>query len=466
MNYAVAPFELADIKAPCSWSIYMDMFDVWRQCLSFNSRLLDDLFSEYLFEKFQSYRDKVHCSGISVWHFEKYFMTRKNWYTLEYDTLLEMGRLKNYTFEDYVSANPNITLFTVQKHSDFGWNYNQLHCFLGEEYTEEQATKSLRRSKFWKRRYAKWSECLRDKIATSDLSYNKYLEVVYFIENDDIFQHILNSKSFTLFCKNPNVTWEFLKTRVTNNLGVSLKKRIITLINPNVGWLIILNFCHDNNLMLSKDFWTNYEVDEFTHIYKSYPYLIDFIKFRKHVTCDIISAIFQKPDVPEEIIMSLERQHYLQYYMATSDPFYRILRPENSLMPMFLNINLRNTFKFTKNTFYQGFAFENSNSAINERRHEREVYDDLDFDYHDRIGYSKNINLCLKDIDDTALLHLDMMLFQNPMPLEKLAFLHEVLTPAAIKIQRWYLKHFYRPNSRYVTTTLRNRFNNALQKRL
>ncbi len=43
----------------------------------------------------------------------------------------------------------------------------------------------------------------------------------------------------------------------------------------------------------------------------------------------------------------------------------------------------------------------------------------------------------------------------NPMPLEKVAFLKDVLVPAAIRIQRWYLKHFYRPGSRYVNTVRR-----------
>lgn len=93
--------------------------------------------------------------------------------------------------------------------------------------------KRLRQSKYWKRRYAQWSECLSDGSTLFDLCYNKHLEIGYFIENDYIFRHILNSKFFNVFCENPNVTWDFLKPHVTNNCNISLNKRIITLVNPN-----------------------------------------------------------------------------------------------------------------------------------------------------------------------------------------------------------------------------------------
>ncbi|AUV65310.1 hypothetical protein [Alphabaculovirus myunipunctae] len=122
MNYTVAPFRLADVQAPCSWSVYVDMFNVWRQCLSFDSRLLDDLFSEYLFAKFQSYRDKVHYSGIRFWHFNQYFMTRSEYRQYTYEEFIRTGKLKTYTYEQYVSANPNITMSTVQKHAEFAWD--------------------------------------------------------------------------------------------------------------------------------------------------------------------------------------------------------------------------------------------------------------------------------------------------------------------------------------------------------
>jgi len=140
---------------------------------------------------------------------------------------------------------------------------------------------------------------------------------------------------------------------------------------------------------------------------------------------------------------------------------------------MFFNVNLRDDVKFdSNNANFLGCFTENSRSLTSNRKREyykvlnnrirvdsREYCDSYIFD---RIGYSKNINLRLKDIDETTLMHLDIMLFQNPMPLEKVAFLTEVLTPAAIKIQRWYLRHFYRPEGRYVNTVLRNRFNARL----
>lgn len=131
-------------------------------------------------------------------------------------------------------------------------------------------------------------------------------------------------------------------------------------------------------------------------------------------------------------------------------------------MPIYLNVNLRDEIKLSGFLDEHRFSCENSKSLIHKRRREyTSCY--LDRPYFDyRIGYSKNINLRLKDIDDTKLQHLDIMLFQNPMPLEKVAFLNDVLIPAVIKIQRWYLKHFYRPEGRYVNTVLRNRFNARL----
>jgi len=104
MNYTVAPFELADVKAPCSWSVYVDMFNVWRQCLSFDSRLLDDLFSEHMFAKFQSYRDKVYCSG--RWMLRCIF--NPEYFDYEYEILLDMEELKKYftTYEQYILTLP------------------------------------------------------------------------------------------------------------------------------------------------------------------------------------------------------------------------------------------------------------------------------------------------------------------------------------------------------------------------
>ncbi|AIE47768.1 hypothetical protein pesp037 [Peridroma alphabaculovirus] len=135
-------------------------------------------------------------------------------------------------------------------------------------------------------------------------------------------------------------------------------------------------------------------------------------------------------------------------------------RKKNNIMPIYLNVNLRDEIKFSSSLHERRFSCENSKSFIDKRRREYTTPCYLDRSYFDyRIGYSKNINLRLKDIDDTKLQHLDIMLFQNPMPLEKVAFLTEVIIPATIKIQRWYLKHFYRPESRYVNTVLRNRFN-------
>ncbi|AAL01808.1 unknown [Spodoptera litura nucleopolyhedrovirus] len=448
MNYTVAPIELADIGTPCSWSIYMDMFDVWRQCLSFNSRLLDDLFSEYLFEKFQSYRDKVHCSDLSFLQFDENYTVIQQHQMSVHINYLKIDNLTNYTYEEYVSANPNITIFTVQKHAEFAWDYNQLHCFLGDTSDNKgylEVKERLCRSKNWKRRYTDWSKCLRENNNLLDLCYNKYLKVVYFIENDDMFQQILDSEFFNIFCKNPNVTWEFLKTRVAYNCNVSLKKRIITLINPNVRWHDVLEFCRANNLFLKSDFWAK---PEFTYLYANYTHLIDYRKLQEQdLNCDIISAIMQKPDVPEEVVMSLDRQYYAQFsnlyswikcekgcLCSTKSKF----RDKNFVMPIFLNLNVQKKLK-------------NTNSSV------------LYLDY--RNGYFiKDVKKNFNFLKNSEHIYLDAELFQNPMCIEKLAFLHEVLTPAAIKIQRWYLKHFYRPNSRYVATTLRNRFNNALQK--
>ncbi|WBB27178.1 hypothetical protein [Mythimna sequax nucleopolyhedrovirus] len=472
MNYTVAPFEP---QPPCTWSAYVDMFNEWRQCLSFNSRLLDDLYSEYLFVKFQSYRDKVHYSGISYWHFDQYFMTLKEFKQwCYYDYFLETGKSKTYTYEQYVSANPNITMFTVQKHAEFAWDYNQLHCFLGEN--DAQVKERLRKSRFWKRRYAEWSECLRDGSTLMDLCYNKYMDIIYFIENDYIFRQILDSNFFKVFCENPNVTWDFLKNRVTYDSGIPLKKRIITLVNPNVRWCDILQFCHTNDLLLQSDFWADYEAtivrsnytikkgNEFTHVYANYPYLLDYKKFRKHVTCDIISAIVQKPDVPEEVVLSLHRQFIIQFH-CVGDEFDLCdhkctLRKKNNIKPIFLNVNLRNKYKMSN---LNAYSCENSKTVLKERKKQYYTSCPLDRTYFKyRIGYSKNINLRLNDIDDKELLHLDIMLFQNPMPLEKQNFLIDILTPAAVKIQRWYLKHFYRPEGRYVNTVIRNRFNASI----
>ena len=504
MNYTVAPFELADVKAPCSWSVYVDMFNVWRQCLSFDSPLLDDLFSEHLFAKFQSYRDKVRYSGISYWHYNQYFMTRSEYKQYDYPSYLKMGKLKTYTYEQYVSANPNITMLTVHKNPDFAWDYNQLHCFLGgcgEEYSKVK--ERLRQSKFWKRRYAEWSECVPhntslynnynnilffnkpkiDEESLFNLCYNKYLDVEYF-NNYGIMEQILDSKFFNVFCENPNVTWKFLKDWVTYGYShhVYMKHRIISLINPNVRWSNILEFCCANDLFLQSDFWADTETliqpniwwklkkgDKFTHLYANYPYLLDYKKLRKHVGCDIISALVQKPDVPEEVVMSMKKQFDVQFTCVGDE--YDLCdtkctyRKKNNIMPIYLNVNLRDDIKFSVllNRYTRMYSCENSKSGLNKRRREYNTPCYLDGSYCDyRIGYSKNINLLLKDIDDTKLLHLDIMLFQNPIPLEKVAFLNDVLTPAAIKIQRWYLRHFYRPEGRYVNTVLRNRFNARL----
>ncbi|AAF05179.1 ORF65 [Xestia c-nigrum granulovirus] len=480
MNYTVAPFELADVKAPCTWSPYVDMFNVWRECLSFDLPLLDDLFSEYLFAKFQSYRDKVYRSGITYLHFNQYFMTRGMYKQYSFEEFIQTGKLKKYTYEQYVSANPNITLYTVYKHPDFAWDYNQLHCFLGENNVHYSEMKErLRQSRFWKRRYAEWSQCLSDGSTLLDLCYNKYLEVVYFIENEHIFRQILDSKFFDVFCQNPNVTWDFLKTRVTYDGNIPLKKRITTLINHCVRWHDILEFCGANDLFLPSDFWVDTETiirpnrwwtfkkgDEFTHIYANYPYLLDYKKLRKHVGCDIISALVQKPDVPEEVVMSLKRQFDVQFRCVGDDfdlcDTKCTFRQKNNIMPIYLNVNLRDEIKMSGFLDEHRFSCENSKSLIHKRRREyTSCYLDRPY-FGYRIGYSKNINLRLKDIDDTKLQHLDIMLFQNPIPLEKVAFLTEVLEPAAIKIQRWYLKHFYRPEGRYVNTVLRNRFNARL----
>ncbi|AIE47769.1 hypothetical protein pesp038 [Peridroma alphabaculovirus] len=122
MNYTVAPFELASLSAPCSWSVYVDMFNAWRQCLGFDSRLLDDLFSEHLFAKFQCYRDKVHYSGIRFCHFNQYFMTRSEYRQYSYEEFIRTGKLKTYTYEQYVSANPKLSTFTgLQKVEETCW---------------------------------------------------------------------------------------------------------------------------------------------------------------------------------------------------------------------------------------------------------------------------------------------------------------------------------------------------------
>ncbi|AOW41391.1 hypothetical protein D1Q00_gp052 [Trichoplusia ni granulovirus LBIV-12] len=508
MNYTVAPFELADVKAPCSWSAYVDMFNVWRQCLSFDSRLLDDLFSEHLFAKFQSYRDKVYRSGITYMHFNQYFMTRKEYKQYSYEDFFKTGKSKHFTYEQYVSANPNITLLTVHKHPDFAWDYDQLHCFLGGSGEECSEVKGrLRQSKFWKRRYAEWSECVPhdtnlynnynnilfynkpkiDEESLFNLCYNKHLDVEYF-NNYGIMEQILDSKFFNVFCENPNVTWKFLKDWVTYgyNHHVYMKHRIISLINPNIRWSSILEFCRANDLLLPSDFWEDHDTliqrdrlwtfkkgDEFTHLYVNYPHLLDYKKLRKHVGCDIISALVQKPDVPEEVVMSMMRQFEVQFTCVGDESDLCdtkcTYRKKNNIMPIYLNVNLRNEFKFCHygNFCTHTYICENSKSALNKRKKEycsqirSKLYEDRsNCDY--RIGYSKNINLRLKDIDDTELLHLDIMLFANPMPLEKVAFLYDVLVPAAIRIQRWYLKHFYRPEGRYVNTVLRNRFNSRL----
>ncbi|ACH69411.1 hypothetical protein PsunGV_gp061 [Pseudalatia unipuncta granulovirus] len=481
MNYTVAPFELADVKAPCSWSAYVDMFNVWRQCLSFDSPLLDDLFSEHLFAKFQSYRDKVHYSGIRFWHFNQYFMTRSEYRQYTYEEFIRTGKLKTYTYEQYVSANPNITMSTVQKHAEFAWDYDQLHCFLGEKNkTYAEVKKRLQQSKFWKRRYAEWSKCLSDDgITLLDLCYNKYLEEVYFIENDDIFREILESKFFNVFCENPNVTWDFLKSRVTYDRSISLKKRITTLINHSVCWHDILEFCRANDLFLQSDFWADTETliqpnewwefkkgDKFTHLYANYPHLLDYKKLRKHVGCDIISALVQKPDVPEEVVMSMKKQFDVQFRCIGEEldlcDTKCTHRKKNNIMPIYLNVNLRDEIKFSSSLNEHRFSCENSKSIITKRKYQSATSSRDPIYYEYRIGYSKNISLRLKDIDDTELLHFDIMLFQNPIPLEKVAFLNDVLVPAAIRIQRWYLKHFYRPEGRYVNTVLRNRFNARL----
>lgn len=484
MNYTVAPFELADVQAPCTWSPYVDMFNVWRQCLSFDSRLLDDLFSEHLFAKFQSYRGKVHCSDVSLLRFNQNYKILKQHQMYVYNDYIELKQLKNYTYEKCVSANPNITLFTVQKHSDFAWDYDQLHCFLGngEDYTEVK--ERLRQSRYWKRRYAQWSECLSDGSTLLDLCYNKYLEVKYFIENDDIFQQILNSDFFDVFCKNPNVTLEFLKTRVTYNINVPLKKRIITLVNPNVSWYDILDFCHANNMFLQPDFWTNHKNNEFTSRFANYPYLIDYRKlqnqdisrdiisadiiylynYRKNYmqtqdkSCDIISAIVQKPDVPDEVVMSLDTQYFSQFnkefpwikcekgcscnihLCGTKSKF----REKYFVMPIFSKVNLQKEFKL-----------KNTKPTLCGR--------DLIYLDHRNSHFIKDIERILQNPTFVKNIYFGLELLQNPMSLEKLAFLSSVLTPAAIKIQHWYLRHFYRPDSRYVNTVLRNRFN-AMQR--
>lgn len=475
MNYTVAPFKLDEVKAPCTWSVYVDMFNDWRQCLSFNLPLLDDLYSEYLFAKFQAYRDKVHYSGISSMHFKRYYFTLDEFHQYSFNDFLKTGKLKDYTYEQYVSANPNITLSTVQKHPDFAWDYDQLHCFLGENSENcAEIKKCLRQSKFWKRRYEVWSECLSEGNTLLDLCYNKYLEITYFMENDYIFRQILESKFFKVFCENPNVTWDFLKTRVTYNTGVALKKRIVTLISPHVRWLDIIEFCHVNDLFVPSNLRAHYQIityavlTKYTNIYTKIsvdsPYLLSYKKLRKHVDCDIISALVQKPDVPEEVVMSMKRQFEVDYIIVPDEAGFDTncrLRKKNNIMPIYLNVNLRNEFKFSSllKRYYRTYSCENSKSVLNARPLDGLSYQDQSYcDY--RIGYSKNINLRLKDINDIKLLHLDLMLFQNPMPLEKVAFLTDVLTPAAIKIQRWYLKHFYRPEGRYVNTVLRNRFAN------
>lgn len=455
MNYTVAPFELADVKAPCSWSPYVDMFNVWRQCLSFDLPLLDDLFSEYLFAKFQSYRDKVPCSDVSLLHFNQNFTSFKQYQMCRgKNEHVEIKRLQNYTYEECVSANPNITLFTVQKHVDFDWDYNRLHCFLGQNGTRKDYIKvkeRLRQSNFWKRRYAEWSECTRD-CTLSDKCYNKHLKVEYF--NDSILQQLLSSESFVMFCKNPKVSLDFLKTRVTYNADVSLKKRIITLVNPNVRWQDILDFCGANDLLLQSNYWAKRTGNRFTHRYTNYPYLIDYEKLKNEdISCDIISAIVNKSDVPEEVVMSMDRQYYSQFNFilpwmikcekgcacSTRSKFRETLY----VTPIFSNVDVNKALK-TKTISLCG-------STIN-------------IDYRNGY-YIKDFENNIKAIHDPMFLkklYFGIELFQNPMSFEKLIFYTNVLTPAAIKIQRWYLKHFYRPEGRYVNTVLRNRFNARL----
>lgn len=463
MNYTVAPFELADVQAPCTWSAYVDMFNVWRQCLSFDSRLLDDLFSEHLFAKFQNYHDNMYNSDMLVLDVDETLKIKQ--YRI-HSTNIKMGELANYTFEQYVSANPNITMFTVQKHADFIWDYDKLHCFMGdaggdEEYFEVKTR--LQQSKLWNRRYEKWNKCFKEYLKSLlqtkedllNLCYNKGLEIQDFIKNHHTFRLILKSDFFHVFCKNPNVTWQFLKTKVINNSIVPLNIRIVALINPNVHWTDVINFCRANDLLLKKNFWADHNSDENTHLYTNNPNLIDCKKILSFARCDVLRNIIKKPNFPDEIIMSLNKQYYLMFKCGPTCVFSPIkaekkfLKVDYNLMPVLCHVN---EFNFLNNLYTE--------SSINKNKPKICGSDLLYYDHRDGCFF-KNIEDLLNNYKNSKPV-LDIMLFQNPMCLEKIVFLKNVLTPAAVKIQRWYLKHFYRPDSRYVNTVLRGRFN-ALQ---
>lgn len=467
MNYVIEPCDPAVLAAPSSWFVYLDMFNVWRRCLTFDLQLLNHLYSEYLFKQCDKYRDKVTYSILSYTHYQTCgFMTQR-------EIISELCKQKINQYEKYLSANPNITMHTVMRHQDFSWDYDQLHCFAA---TDDDCYSSIKecliKSRFWRRRYGRWSDCLKEEAEEEDLlklrnlCFNHRLDVQYFVENMHQFQHLLTSEFFNAFCQNPNVPWSFLKSRVAYDSTIPLSKRLVTLTNPHVRWPDVLYFCTVNEFTSAR--WTTKDNN---------AYNVDYTKLLKFANIEVITAIFQKSDVPEATAGSLIRQHdeynefdsyvhivceshYLLRLCENSDDeltddckpsdLYGLLghcedsprkcsMKKNEINPLRLNINLRDELKFRFISDREWHAYENSKSSIRDRRcHPPPAHPTEDDHAEERQGYSKNVNLCFKDLDDSTKLLLDSVLFQNPMPLEKVAFLNNILTPAVIKIQRWY----------------------------
>lgn len=102
-------------KYPATWDTYLDMFNIWRQYIKFDSELLNDLYSEHIFNEFQKNRKNV-----------KYSMTERIGFDRQ--DFIPNKTYKVFTYRDYVSANPNITIATVLKRPRFDWNFDMLHC--------------------------------------------------------------------------------------------------------------------------------------------------------------------------------------------------------------------------------------------------------------------------------------------------------------------------------------------------
>nr|WUR10824.1 orf061-like protein [Calliteara abietis nucleopolyhedrovirus] len=466
MNYSKDVATLDIGGWPVRWERYMDRMMIWRQYLKFDSQKLEDMYSERVLRKALANRDKIYL--------------RVNPPGRQY-----VVSVRRYTFEQCVSANPNITERTVEKYAHLlNWDYANMKPWRSIGGSLSDAIKEY---------YENLTDAEKEGCRRRYLHYNydQYSLAHYKWHLD---QFIASQNGFELFCQNPSVSAEYLLEQYTYKRGLTMG--LTTLTNPNMRWHHIVEYFQRANLFAQKGspiaVNKRGESDPLGYLYKDSQYRVeqtylDSINAHKMY---LLATIFQKPDVPIESVLSLMWQREFTKNFDSLSPLYlhadtplwikrQVIERAFNTYPAIKLHPLCDAQAYVDITGIESIdeldslprvaqndsrpRDDGSNSADDIRCRTSIVFDDAasyDGDDIDSYNYWKS------ELQTTATPYrFTNLVFSQPYPKAKLDFLIRTLTSAAIKIQQWYREYLYRPDSDYVTRVLKPRFETNLQKR-